>query len=399
MRRRSGVCYPFVLLVTLLTSSSPVAAAAGERKAVATQDAASAREASPSASLARQLEPIRAKHRLPALGAAVIVEGRLDAVAAVGVRKLGSDVKVTAQDAFHIGSCTKAMTAFLTGMLVEEEKLRWDLTLAEAFPDLAAKMHRRYRGVTLEQLLAHRGGLPPNVPPGKTLLDLHRLRGSAIAKRRAYLAMLLTTAPQARPGTQFVYSNAGYVVAAAMAERATKTSWEELIEQMLFGPLGMSTAGFGAMGTPGKTEQPWQHRVAGDRTIPVGPGPRSDNPPVLGPAGRVHCSLSDWSKFVAAHLAGARGEDGLLRSQTVKRLQTPTSGGDYAAGWIVTERPWGGGRVLTHAGSNTMNYAVAWVAPLRNFAVLVVTNQGGTAAPAACDEVAAMLIGQYLSGP
>jgi hypothetical protein len=62
-------------------------------------------------------------------------------------------------------------------------------------------------------------------------------------------------------------------------------------------------------------------------------------------------------------------------------------------GWLVTERPWGGGRVLTHAGSNTMNYAVAWLAPRRDFAVLAATNLGGNKAASACDEAAAALIG------
>lgn len=54
----------------------------------------------------------------------------------------------------------------------------------------------------------------------------------------------------------------------------------------------------------------------------------------------------------------------------------PPFGGDYAFGWLATERPWGGGPVYTHAGSNTMNFAVVWLAPLKDFAVLVTTNQG-----------------------
>ena len=67
-------------------------------------------------------------------------------------------------------------------------------------------------------------------------------------------------------------------------------------------------------------------------------------------------------------------------------------GGNYALGWIVCERKWGGGKVLTHNGSNTMNYSVAWVAPKRGFAVLVCVNQGGDEAARACDEAASALI-------
>jgi len=95
-------------------------------------------------------------------------------------------------------------------------------------------------------------------------------------------------------------------------------------------------------------------------------------------------------------LRGARGQKALLNPAIYEMLQTPPFGGDYALGWGVTERDWGGGKVLTHSGSNTMNLAVAWVAPLRDFAVLIVTNQGPPVAAKACDEAAGALIGNYL---
>jgi hypothetical protein len=121
-------------------------------------------------------------------------------------------------------------------------------------------------------------------------------------------------------------------------------------------------------------------------------GPAVDNPEVMGPAGTVHYSLSDWAKFVGDQLRGDRGERALLRTESYKHLHTPAFGGDYASGLLVTERPWGGGTVLTHAGSNTMNYAVVWLAPKRDFAVLVCTNQGGDSASKGTDEAAAVLI-------
>jgi hypothetical protein len=109
--------------------------------------------------------------------------------------------------------------------------------------------------------------------------------------------------------------------------------------------------------------------------------------------------LADWAKFIADQLRGARGEKALLKPETYRKLHTPPFDGDYALGWLVTERDWGGGRVLTHAGSNNMNLAVVWMAPLRDFAVLVVTNQDGEAAAKACDEVASALIQLHESKP
>jgi len=373
-----------------------VLAAASAAAPAATKPAKPQAEPQP---LEDRLEPIRKKHGLPALAAAVIVDGHLAALGAVGVRKAGTDVAVTRGDAFHIGSCTKAMTATLLAILIERGKLRWDTKLAEALPDLAKRMHPGYRGVTVRHLLCHRAGLVANTPPGKSFGEYLRLPGTDIQQRLAYVGSVLEVPPQAAPGEKYIYSNAGYAVAGALAERVTQTAWQKLMREMIFEPLGMKTAGFGAMGTPGKIDQPWQHVVKDGKHHPIGPGRGSDNPMVIGPAGRVHCSLGDWAKFVAAHLNGPKGRSCPLRlkPETWRILHEPPFDGAYAMGWAVAGRIWGGGDVLTHAGSNTMSYAVVWMAPKRDFAVLVATNQGSKPAPKACDEAAAALIRRFLT--
>jgi len=47
----------------------------------------------------------------------------------------------------------------------------------------------------------------------------------------------------------------GYVIVGAMIEKVTKSSWEKEIQKEIFGPLGMTSAGFGGVGTPGKVDQ------------------------------------------------------------------------------------------------------------------------------------------------
>jgi CubicO group peptidase (beta-lactamase class C family) len=343
------------------------------------------------------LEPIRRSHDLPALAGAIVTSEGIVAVGAVGVRKYGNSTPITVNDRFHLGSCTKSMTATLIAMLVEESKLSWDLTLARAFPELAGSMDPAYKNVTLEQLLAHRSGMTSESwVKGRTFLDMHRLPGTPRQQRAEYAAMILREPPAYEPGSKSQYSNRNYSIAGVMAERAANDSWENLMTRRLFRPLGMKTAGFGAMGTPGKVDQPWQHRLEGDKHIPIGPGPLSDNPPVIGPGGIVHCSIGDWAKYVAEHLRGEKGRSKLLKQETWRRLHSSPFGGDYGYGWMATEREWGGGRVLTHNGSNNQNYAVVWMAPKRDFAVLAATNQGGTAAEKACDEAAGAMIRDFL---
>jgi CubicO group peptidase (beta-lactamase class C family) len=339
------------------------------------------------------LTKAREHAHLPALGAAVLLKGKVVALDVVGTRKLGGRVAATKDDLFHLGSNTKSMTATLIATLVEDRKLRWNETLPELFPDLAAKMDPGFKAVTLDQLLCHRAGLSgETAPPGTTMLQLAEGTGPLPRQRRAYTEAFLTQKPEYEPGTRFVYSNAGYVIAGAAAERVTGQSWEDLMRKRLFQPLGMKTAGFGPPGTPGREDQPWPHAFLSGKGFPVAPGPRADNPTVIGPAGTVNASLEDWAKYIQANLDDNR----ILKKEAWKHLHTPPAGADYGFGWGFTDRPWAGGVALTHSGSNTMNYAVVWMAPRKDFAVLTVTNQGGDPAAQACDEVSLACINRYL---
>lgn len=344
--------------------------------------------------LSGRLRPILQAYDLPALAGAVVTSDGIRGQAVVGVRKYGTDTPATINDEFHLGSETKAMTATLLAMLVEQGQLSWDMSLAQCLPELAGTMDPAYRNVTLEQLLAHRAGFTDDSwPDGETFLSLHNWRGSPSEQRWRYAQMILQEPPtKSRPGS-FLYSNRSYAIAGVIAERITGTPWENLISNWLFAPLDMDTCGFGPMGTPGSIDEPWQHVLQGSEHQPIEPGPLSDNPDVIAPAGLVHCSIGDWAKFVQAHLRGEKGEPGILQPASFRRLHTATYG-DYGFGWIITQRSWGG-RVLTHAGSNNQNYAVVWMAPMHDFAVLVATNQGGDRASEACDKAAATLIANY----
>lgn len=173
------------------------------------------------------------------------------------------------------------------------------------------------------------------------------------------------------------------------------------MQTRIFDPLGMTTCGFGAMGTAGKIDQPWQHKLIAGKHLPIDPGPLADNPAVIAPAGSVHCSILDWAKFIQIHLQGEQRQSGplKLKPETIKYLHTAPIGGNYGFGWLILDRPWAGGRVLNHTGSNTQNYAVVWVAPAKDFAVLVMTNQADTGEETfrACDETASALIQKFLA--
>ena len=340
--------------------------------------------------MAQTLEGIRKKHNLPALAAVVVKEGRICDRGAVGVRKLGDPTGVTTNDVFHIGSCTKSMTATLAAMLIEQHKLRWDSTIAEVLPELKGKIDKQYETVTVEQLLTHHGGVPGS-PPAAAWKRAWEQEGTPTQQRREFIEAVLRQPAEAAPGTKMIYSNQGYAIVGAMLEKLIATPWETLITDRLFKPLHMDTAGFGAPGTLNGVDQPWGHTRKLFRLAPV----QEDNPPAIAPAGRVHCSLDDLARFVIFHLQHVPA-GGLLKAATLERLHTPPEGGDYACGWVVLKRGWAGGNALMHNGSNTMWYVVMWLAPARNFAVIAATNVAGSDAEEGCDDAASAMIGKWL---
>ena len=345
-----------------------------------------------------KLEEIRKERGLPALAAAAIRHGHLVINAATGVRKLGSDEEVTTDDLWHLGSCTKSMTATLAGMLVDEGKLSWHTTIGEVFPDLQGSMRQSWHHVTLEQLLTHRSGAPEH-PPVDLWAEALEQKGTPTEQRLAILRGMVCQQPEVTHGKKFIYSNEGYAIAGAMIERVTGSSWEDLLRERLFEPLGMTTAGFGAPAAHGKVNQPWGHLGEVGELRPVPPGPMADNPPAIGPAATVHASLADFARYANWHADWSRAEPRLLTEETFNHLHQRAPGQDYALGWLVQERDWAGGDVLWHTGSNAMFYAVMWVAPDRDATFVAATNAAHSEADDACnDAVVAMirrLLGKY----
>jgi CubicO group peptidase (beta-lactamase class C family) len=347
--------------------------------------------AAPPKDVSALLAPVVEKNNVPGMAGAVVKKGEVIALGVAGVRTRGKPDKVALDDQFHIGSDTKAMTAMLCGILVDEGKLKWDQTLGETFPELKS-MNPQYQAVTLEQLLTHRGGAPEALEKDAVWTKLALHKGPPTNARRMLLEAVVAKPPEAKPGQKFIYSNAGYTIAGHMAEKVTGKSWETLMREKIFKPLGMTTAGFGAPGKRNKNDQPRGHDEKGKA---VEPGPGSDNPVAIGPAGIVHCSIGDWAKFAAASLPSSKIK--LVKPETLEKLHTPADGEPkYAMGWMIAEgQPWAGGPALAHDGSNTMWYAAAWLAPAKDFAFLVACNEAN---PEACNDAVLALIGDTIKG-
>jgi CubicO group peptidase (beta-lactamase class C family) len=314
---------------------------------------------------------------LPGMVAAVIRDGGIVAQGAAGIRHVGLPDEITVTDRFHLGSNIKAMTSTMIATLVDEGKLQWTSTPATVFPELAASMNPQLANATLERILQHRSGLP-GFTEAEDFLALPPFDGTVVEQRRAFAAYVLQGAAVI-PG-EYLYSNAGYIVAAAMAERVTGKSWEELMEARIFGPLGMQVS----RGWPSATDpdQPWGHFPFGDGYVALDPTD-FEIPGILGPAGDITMSIQEYAKFIKLNLRALRGHPRLASAAGFDKLFQPN--GDYALGWQVGT--FNGALFAAHEGSIGVFRALVLIFPTRNIAVAVLVNAGGQAASEASVEV------------
>ena len=303
----------------------------------------------------------------------MVVDNGEPVIAVAGMRAEAGDTPVELTDLWHLGSNTKAMTAVLVARLVEQGVIDWEDTIAEHLGDRVETIRPQYAGATFVDLMQHRSGIVANPGPVTAL----QLMGTdddrdVMADRVVYAAAVLGRNPGAEPGT-FLYSNAGYTVAGAMLEAATGESWEALVQREVFAPLGIEQAGFGPPGVAGEADQPRGHRggLFGGISA-VEPGASADNPPAIGPAGRVHMAMPDYAVWLNAVMAGARGEGDtdFLSAESWQILLTPPEGESYAMGWGI-----GSDGSLQHAGSNTMWFVQAALWPEADRAAVAGVNE------------------------
>jgi CubicO group peptidase (beta-lactamase class C family) len=305
---------------------------------------------------------------IPAMGAVLIRRGQVTERAVAGVRALGGADPAQPDDVWHLGSNGKAMTATMVARLVERGVLSWDAPLSQTLPELATDMQAAYREVTLRDLLAHQSGMQPDIAESWAAA-FHADKRPLHAQRLAYARVALAQTPAFARGKGDGYSNSGVLIAALVAERATGLAFETLMQAEVFEPLGLRSAGFGAT----RRGQPLGHKAG----APV-EGAQADNPAVIAPAGGIHMSLQDWSRFAIDQMAGEQGHGKLLKAENYRLLHQPArEGGKFALGWRVQGSMAGvSARHLAHTGSNEAWFALIVLKPDSEDAVLVTSNAG-----------------------
>jgi CubicO group peptidase (beta-lactamase class C family) len=320
--------------------------------------------------LEAQVEQALSGTETPAMAVLIIRDGQIADQAVHGVRRNDQDALASEDDIWLLGSTSKVMTVALIARLVEQRVLSWDTPLKSMLPELADSMDAAYQNLTLVQLLSHRSGMPEN-PRDHAFVESFFVDQRPLPEQRlAFASGALKDAPELPPDSEFSYSNSGFVIAAVIAERVSKTSFEALMQREVFGPLHMETAGFG----PVPAGQPLGHR--GGKPVTWALTHYDDGVPLMfAPAGNMHMSLRDWARFCLDQLAGARGAGKLLSADSYRLMQTAQPNSPSGLDWGVQDSIAGRqGPVLVHGGSD--GNSLTWVALFPGSAngVLVVAN-------------------------
>lgn len=326
---------------------------------------------------------------VPAMGVLVIRDGKVSGEAVRGLRRLGEPDLVAVVDRWHIGSDAKAMTATLVARLVERGLLSWDAPLSALLPELATDMRPEYRSVTLQDLMSHRAGLPENISDMAFFATFAADTRPLPEQRLAYLRRALAEPPAGPARDAPSYSNTGFLLAGAIAERAAGKPFEQLMREEVFMPLGMTSAAYDQITRPGEIIGHVDGRVA-DRAEDL-------NPPMFSPAGGVRLTLADWAKYCIDQMAGERGNGRLLTAGTYRLLHSGQGETRSALGWGAAPSPMGlKGPALSHTGSDGNNFAVVLLFPETGNGVLTAANAadsmgGDKAAMAATRAIATTL--------
>jgi CubicO group peptidase (beta-lactamase class C family) len=172
----------------------------------------------------------------PGVAVLVITNGKKLFERSYGLRDVHSSAKIDPRTNFRLASCSKQFTAMAIMLLVHDGKLRYDQKLTDVFPDFPAYG----KSISIRNLLNHTAGLQDY----ETLMEQSGTKGKWTEDHQIQDAEVLTLLEQTDhgmfpPGTQWYYSNSGYVVLGLVVAKVSGQPFPEFLRQRIFTPLKM----------------------------------------------------------------------------------------------------------------------------------------------------------------
>jgi D-alanyl-D-alanine carboxypeptidase len=323
------------------------------------------------------LNEAKKEFNIPALGAIILNSNSIIDKAIIGVRSIESSQEATFNDHFHLGSNTKAITGFLAAKLVEDGIITWDTRFFDLFPELKDGSREDYYRISLSDLLSHQAQIPPLKSGASALMEkIPELEGDIKERRLKFCQYILGEEPVRPFFHTYTYSNAGYVLAASMLEKASGSSWEALVQEILVDDLKLS-ANVGWPIDLGE-EQPRGHlpgsyvgKESDDLTL-YDIEYHYENEDILNPAGDLNMDMLDYASYIQLNLQGLNGIDNYLSSDTYQYIHCGIS--HYSIGWENSKN--NGVTISEHSGSKGNFFCHTYIVKEKDMAIIVFANSG-----------------------
>ena len=248
--------------------------------------------------------------RVPGMAVTLIQDGCEDQHLCLGYRDVEKQLPVTEDTLFCVASCSKSMTAALIACLVDEGKLDWDVPVKHYVPHFRMYDPEADEKMTLRDMLSHRTGLPPHdaLWPGTSTRE-------ALSRQMQYV----------KPYTGFrqegKYNNTVYALIGYVAEYVTGKSWEHLMQEYIFEPLGMDRTCCLADEITADADfaEPYRIRKGQQVKVPFW------NVDLAGPAASVNVTPKDMAKWIRFHIDGGCNGEGkqVLSREAFEEMHKP----------------------------------------------------------------------------
>ncbi|BCW90727.1 D-aminopeptidase [Alphaproteobacteria bacterium SO-S41] len=292
------------------------------------------------------MEERLAHYKCPATSVAAIKDGRLDWAAGFGLRGLEDPRPVNADTVYMLASCSKPICAMVVLQQVERGVVDLDVDVNKYLKRWQIPQNEFTAGetVTLRRMLSHTAGLSingwPCIPQGGTLPTIYDiLEGRPPSVHPAVVV-------NKKPGGTHRYSGGGFLLAEMLIEDQTGRKFDELADELIFGPLGMANTTF---------THPLPERLRGN----VAGGHRMDGSAIPGGwlisvdkgAGGLMGSAADYAKFQIACRDAWLGKPGAILTQSLaKEMMTRQGQSSFGIGWEMIGK--GDTLRFNHGGSN-----------------------------------------------
>ncbi len=314
---------------------------------------------------------------------------------AFGVKTQGGDDPVTTDTIFQIGSSSKAFTAALVAMLVDEGRVGWKDPVIEHVPDFEMYDPWVTREFMVEDLMAQRSGMPPHA------LDLLVVLGFD----RDYIKHALRyVKPASSFRSEFAYQNNLFLVAAELVEKHTGKSWEDNVKDGIFESLSMSSSTTDMKSFQEAKDVTSLHHRLGEKIVTLPKDwPYLSWNYVFGPAGGINSNIIDMAKWLKFQVNNGVFEGNrLLSEENMNFMHTPKtvaglfSGREqyYAEAWVYRENaPY---PIVWHNGGTTGCKTMVAMVPEAKVGVVVLSNLIDSMLPEA---LAFRFFDMYLGSP